>query len=100
MTPGIGTLRLIWANLFYSEEKRNGLLNILPNRHLVFEKYQYYALIDLMAGECSTARFCALQTHHDDRAVHRPPRPRHRIARRIRNDDIDALMGKRFEKYV
>ncbi len=48
MTPGIGTLRLIWANLFYSEEKRNGLLNILSNRHLVFEKYQYYALIDLM----------------------------------------------------
>lgn len=106
MTPGIGTLRLIWANLFYSEEKRNGLLNILSNRHLVFEKYQYYALIDLMAGGMFDSPLLAAlaDTSHDDTAAPYTDRHARDIVSRASHavaDDIDALMGKTFpKKYV
>ncbi len=106
MTPGIGTLRLIWANLFYSEEKRNGLLNILSNRHLVFEKYQYYALIDLMGRKAhDNLLLSALAgTSADANAGSYTDRYAREVVSRASYDiadDIDDLMGDSFPlKYV
>ncbi|HSV95605.1 MAG TPA: hypothetical protein VLM75_01595 [Spirochaetota bacterium] len=106
MTPGIGTLRLIWANLFYSGEKRSGLLNILSNRHLVFEKYQYYALIDLMGKKAYDSPLLSTlaDTSPDAKAVpysDRYVRDVVSIASYAVADDIDDLMGESFPiKYV
>lgn len=106
MVPGVSTFALLKASLLKNEVEKNRLLSEVSNKHVVFEDYQFDALVHLLSkGDVAHPIIAALsdKNHDADVPVFGEKYIREVVSKNVadRTTITDAVLVRSFpERYI